>query len=115
MPICINNCSISILVFFNDPYIFSICAKIFGRILFNNIYNYLICNNLITNKQSGFRPGDSINNQWLYLVDLTQTFFDHKLFPEVRSDFLDISKAFDKYGTKAYYSNLNKMVFLDLY
>ena len=33
-----------------------ICAKLFERILFNNIYNYLISNNLITTNQSGFKP-----------------------------------------------------------
>ena len=38
-----------------------ICAKLFERILFNNIYNYLISNNLITTDQSGFKPGDSTN------------------------------------------------------
>ena len=36
-----------------------ILAKVFERIIFKNLYNYLISNNLITKNQSGFRPGDS--------------------------------------------------------
>ena len=33
--------------------------KMFERIVFKNIYNFLIKNNLISKHQSGFRPGDS--------------------------------------------------------
>ena len=40
-----------------------ILAKVFERIIFKNLYNYLISNNLITKHQSGFRPGDSAVNQ----------------------------------------------------
>ena len=59
-------------------------------------YSYLNVNNLITNNQSGFRPGDSTTNQLLYLVnEIHQAFEDHKSL-ELRSVFLDISKAFDK-------------------
>ena len=60
-----------------------ICAKLFERILFNNIYNYRISNNLITSNQSGFKPGDSTTNQLLYLRHVCHVF-------------LDMSKAFDK-------------------
>ena len=73
-----------------------ICAKIFEKLLFANIYNHLVTNNLITSNQSGFRPGDSTTNQLLHLVHLIHSSFDHKDSHEVRSVFLDISKAFDK-------------------
>ena len=46
-----------------------ICGKIFEKIIFNSLYFYLNVNNLITKKQSGFRPGDSTTNQLLFLVD----------------------------------------------
>ena len=36
-----------------------ICAKIFEKLLFKHLYNYFHSNNLITEKQPGFRPGDS--------------------------------------------------------
>ena len=35
-----------------------IFAKVFEKIIFINLYNYLATNNLITKNQSGFRPGD---------------------------------------------------------
>ena len=38
-----------------------ILSKVFERIIFKNLYNYLTTNDLITIKQSGFRPGDSVH------------------------------------------------------
>ena len=73
-----------------------ICGKIFEKIIFNNVYNYLNTNNLITKNQSGFRPGDSTTNQSLYLVNKIHKAFDDPKSLEVRAVFLDISKAFDK-------------------
>ena len=46
-----------------------IFAKVFEKIIFKNLYNHLVSNNLITNNQSGFRPGDSVTNQLTYLVN----------------------------------------------
>ena len=74
----------------------AICAKLFERILFNNIYNYLISNNLITSNRSGFKPGDSTTNQLLYLTHIIHSSFDSSMSLEVRHVFLDMSKAFDK-------------------
>ena len=73
-----------------------VCSKILERFIFNNLYNYLDENNLITKNQSGFRPGDSTTNQLLYLVDEIHQAFDNNESFEVRAVFLDISKAFDK-------------------
>ena len=73
-----------------------ICGKIFEKIIFNNLYNYLNTNNLITKNQSGFRPGDSTTNELLYLVNEIDKAFDDPKSLEVRAVFLDISKAFDK-------------------
>ena len=73
-----------------------ICAKLFERILFNNIYNYLISNILITSNQSGFIPGDSTTNQLLYFTHIIHSSFDSGMSLEVRHVFLDMSKAFDK-------------------
>ena len=71
-----------------------VCSKIFENFLFSNVYKYLIANNLISEHQSGFRPGDSTTNQLLYLVHTIHLALDEQ--KEVRSVFLDISKAFDK-------------------
>ena len=73
-----------------------ILAKVFEKIIFKNLYNYLISNNLITKNQSGFRPGDSASNQLISLVNEIHAAFDNKNCLEVRSVFLDMSKAFDK-------------------
>ena len=73
-----------------------ICGKILGKIIFNNLYTYLNTNNLIAKNQSGFRPGDSTTNQLLYLLDEIHQAFDSTKSLEIRSVFLDISKAFDK-------------------
>ena len=68
----------------------------FEKILFNNLYSYLIANDLITKNQSGFRPGDSTINQLLFLVNEIHEAFENPKSLEVRAVFVDISKAFDK-------------------
>ena len=73
-----------------------IFAKVFERIVFKNMYNYLVSNNQITKHQSGFRPGDSCTNQLLSLIHEIHLAFDDNRCLEVRSVYLDMSKAFDK-------------------
>ena len=73
-----------------------IFSKVFEKIIFKNIYNHLISNNLISTNQSGFRPGDSCTNQLLSLVHDIQNAFNDVNCLEVRSVYLDMSKAFDK-------------------
>ena len=73
-----------------------ICGKMFEKFIFNNLYNYLNGNNLITKNQSGFRPGDSTTNQLLYLVNEIHKAFDDPKRLEIRAVFLDISKASDE-------------------
>ena len=73
-----------------------IFAKMFERIVFKNLFNYLKENDLITKNQSGFTPGDSGTNQLLSLVHDIHLAFDDNSCLEVRSVYLDMSKAFDK-------------------
>ena len=58
-----------------------ICGKIFEKIIFNNLYNYITANNLITKNQSGFQPGDSTTNQLLYFVNEIHEAFEHSKSP----------------------------------
>ena len=58
------------------------------------MFNFFIENKLISSNQSGFKPGDSCINQLLSITHEIYKSFDVGL--EVRSVFLDISKAFDK-------------------
>ena len=71
-----------------------ICGKILERFMCNEMFNFFIENKLISSNQSGFKPGDSCINQLLSITQEIYESFDLGL--EVRSIFLDISKAFDK-------------------
>ena len=62
--------------------------------MFNEMFKFFIDNELISSKQSGFKPGDSCVNQ---LVSITNQIYES--FDEgqgFRGVFLDISKAFNK-------------------
>ena len=51
---------------------------------------------LLNRNQSGFRPSDSCVNQLLEIAHEILEAFDCNPPPEIRSVFLDMSKAFDK-------------------
>ena len=78
-----SHCPISLL---------PITGKIFERLLYNQMFDFFIRNDLISQNQSGFKPGDS--NQLLAITYEIYKSFDACL--DVRAVFLDISKAFDK-------------------
>ena len=71
-----------------------ICGKIFGRLIFNEMYSFFLANNLLAPNQSGFKSGDSCINQHLSITHEIYSSFDDGF--EVRSVFLDVSKVFDK-------------------
>ena len=71
-----------------------ICGKVFEFLIYNSLFEYFIGNDLISPNQSGFKPGDSCTNQLIYITHEIYQSFDDGF--EVRSIFLDISKAFDK-------------------
>ena len=73
-----------------------IFGKIFEKIIFNRIYDFLLKEELLNPNQSGFRPSDSCINQLLAITHEIFEAFDCNPPLEVRSVFLDISKAFDK-------------------
>ena len=51
--------------------------KIFERIIYNTVFKYLIESSLITENQSGFKPGDSGINQLLSIThDIYKSFDD---------------------------------------
>ena len=69
-------------------------------------------NNLISPKQSGFKPGDSCINQ---LISITHEIYEAlDAGSEVRSVFLDISKAFDKVCMKEFFSDYLKMEYQEI-
>ena len=73
-----------------------ICGKIFERTIFNPIFEYLEKNSLLCPNESGFCLFDSCENKLLSIIyDIYANFGQHPTL-EVRANFLDISKAFDK-------------------
>jgi hypothetical protein len=72
----------------------SCTGKIQERIVFKQLYKYLIDNNLLTWRNSGFRELDSAINQLLFITD--------KIYKALESGneiclvFLDVFKAFDR-------------------
>ena len=73
-----------------------VCNKIFERIFFNPMLKFLEENNLLCPHQSGFSSSDSCKSQLLSIVHDIYPSFDQILTLEVRANFLDISKAFNK-------------------
>ena len=83
---CIKNyCPVSLL---------PVYGKVFERLPYNNTFSNFPENNLISPKQSGFRPGDFCTYQLLSIAHEILSVFDDG--HEVRCVFLDISKAFDR-------------------
>ena len=62
--------------------------------MFNAMFEFFVENRLISSSQSGYKTGDSCINQLLSITHDIYSSLDKGL--EVRSVFLDISKAFDK-------------------
>ena len=72
-----------------------ICRKIFEKLIFDTIYEYLCENQLLTPDQSGFPPGNSTVNQLLSITHKIYSAFEEFPSRETRAVFLDISKVFD--------------------
>ena len=72
----------------------SVSSKIFERLLYDSMFQFFTENSLISQNQSGFKPGDSCTNQLMSITYQIYKSFDDG--HEVRSVFLDMSKAFDK-------------------
>ena len=73
-----------------------IFGKILEKLMYDSLYSHLVSHELLNPNQSGFRPGDSTINQ---LLQITHTIFkalDCNPPLDVRSVYLDISKAFDR-------------------
>ena len=74
----------------------TICGKIFEKIIFNPVFQFLEENKLLSPNQSGFRPNNSSENQLLSIIYGIYADFDQSPSLEVRANFLDFQKTFDK-------------------
>ena len=73
-----------------------IFGKILEKLIYDSLYSNLVSHELINSNQSGFRPGDSTINQLLSISHTIFKAFDCNPPLDVRSVYLDISKAFDR-------------------
>ena len=73
-----------------------IFGKIFEKVIYNSLFEYLKSNDILNKCQSGFLPGDSCISQLLCITHDIYNAFDGNPSLEVRGVFLDISKAFDR-------------------
>jgi len=73
-----------------------IFGMIFKKIIFDVVYCHLCEHGLITQHQSGFRPGDSAINQLSFITHKIYSAFEEIPSKETRAVFLDLSKAFDR-------------------
>ena len=71
-----------------------VSSKVFERLLYGSMFKFFTENSLISQNQSGFKPGDSCTNQHLSITHQIYKSFDDG--HEVGFVFLDMSKAFDK-------------------
>ncbi len=83
-----NNCD-----YYRPISLLSCVSKIFEKIVFNHIYEFLRKNKIIVPNQSGFTPGDSAIFQISHIIDKMSRSMDQG--QEVTAIFLDLAKAFD--------------------
>ena len=69
-------------------------SKVYEKLIFKYVFNYLRDHDIITVHQSGFTPGDSTVNQLLYMYNMFCKALNDK--KDVRIVFCDQSKAFDR-------------------
>ena len=83
-----------------------IAVKIFERLLYYQMFEFFIRNDLISGNQSGLKPYDSCINQLLAITHKIQKCFGACL--DERAVFLDISKAFDRIWHQGLLYKLNQ-------
>ena len=76
----------------------SICGKIFEHLIYNNLHEFFIKNDIISSNQSDFKQGDSCIYQLLSITYEIYQLFDNGF--QVRGIFLISPKLLIKFGTK---------------
>ena len=91
-----------------------IFGKIFEKLLFDTLYCHLCDNNLLTQNQSGFRPGDSTINQLLAITHKIYSNFEASPSRETCAVFLDLRKLSTECSMTVYSSSWIAIVFLEI-
>ncbi len=82
-------------------------SKVFEKLMFSHIYEFLRKNKIISPHQSGFTPGDSALCQISHIIDRMTKAMDQG--QEVTAIFLDLAKAFDVVWRKGLLFKLNRV------
>ena len=81
---------------FHSISLLPIFGTIFEKLIYNSLYSHVVSCGFINPYQSGIRQGDSIINQLPSIANYIFQAFDCNPPHDVRSVFLDLSKAFDR-------------------
>ena len=76
----------------------SVFSKIYEKLLYTRIYSYLVKNDMIYNKQFGFRSKHSTNHALISITERIKSLVDYGLY--VCGIFIDLEKAFDTVNHK---------------
>ena len=68
-------------------------SKILEQVVHDQLVSYLLKFNLLSDRQSGFRPQHSTQDVLMYVTDCWRKAIDESKF--TAAAFLDVSKAFD--------------------
>ena len=68
-----------ILKIYRPVYLLPICGKFFERLIYNNLFEYFIENNLISQNQFDFKPGNICMNQLISITHEIYQSFDESL------------------------------------
>ena len=73
----------------------TVFSKIYERVVYNQIYQFFVSNNLFYKSQYGFRNLHSTEDAAIELVDTIQSILEADKNEQIFAIFLDLSKAFD--------------------
>ena len=63
-----TKCDMQVSITYRPVSLLPICGKIFERLIYNNLFEFSIKNNLIPSNQSDFKQGDSFICQFLFIT-----------------------------------------------
>ena len=83
----------------------SVFSKIFEKLIYSRIYDFLVHNNLLYSKQFGFRSSYSTNHALVSITEKIKSLLDSGHF--LCGIFIDLEKAFDTVNHEILCDKLN--------